>query len=86
MVEILELVHEISSFPEVLHKRDALKNFSKHSDKHKKQSSGAILSKDILKNFGRFTEKTSLPESLFSQSCSHPEVYCQNPILKRYFF
>ena len=65
VVEILQLVLEISSFPEVLYKRAVLKNFSKFTDKHKKQSSGGVLSKDVLKNFAKFTEKTSLPESLF---------------------
>ena len=27
------------------------------SDKQKKQSSGGVLSKDVLKNFAKFTEK-----------------------------
>ena len=57
MVEILQLVHEISSFPEVLYKRGVLKNFSKLTLKHKNQSSGGVLSKDVLKNFAKFTEK-----------------------------
>ena len=54
MVEILELVREINSFQEVLYKKGVLKNFSKLSDKHKKLSSGGILSKDVLKNFLNF--------------------------------
>ena len=49
----------------VLYKRGVLKNFSKFSDKHKEQSSGGVLSKDVLKNFVKLTEKTSLPESPF---------------------
>ena len=49
MVEILQFVDEISSFPEVLYKGGDLKNFSKFTDKHKKQSSGGVLSKNILK-------------------------------------
>ena len=60
VVEILQLVHEISSFPEfpgVLYKRGDLSNFSKLTDEHKKQSSGGFLSKDILKSFVNFTEK-----------------------------
>ena len=61
MVEILQLLHEISSFPEVLYERDDLNNFSKFTDKHKKQSSGGVLSRDVLKNFA----KTSMLESLF---------------------
>ena len=48
MVEILQLVHEISSFPEVLYERSVLKNFSKFRDKHKKQSSGGVLSKERM--------------------------------------
>ena len=65
LVGILQLVHEMSSFPEVLYKRGVLKNFSKFSDKHEEQLSGGVLSKDVLKNFVKLTEKTSLPESPF---------------------
>ena len=54
---MLQLVHEISSFSEVLHKRDVLKNFSKLTDKLKMQSSGSALSKDVLRNIAKFTEK-----------------------------
>ena len=50
VVEIWQLVNEISSFPEVLYKRDDLKNFSKFTDKQKKQSTGSVLTKDVLKN------------------------------------
>ena len=42
MAEIGQLVNEISSFLEVLYKRGDLKNFSKFTDKHKKQSSGGV--------------------------------------------
>ena len=42
VVEIAQLVNEVSSFPEVLYKRCDLKNFSKFIDKHKKQSSGGV--------------------------------------------
>ena len=41
----------------VLYKRGVLKNFSKFSDKHKEQSSGGVLSKDILKIFVKLSEK-----------------------------
>ena len=58
VVEILQLAHEMNSFPEVLYKRGVLKNLSKFSDKHKRQSSGGVLSKDVLKNFAKFTEKS----------------------------
>ena len=58
VVETLQLVHEIN-------KRGVLKNFSKFSDKHKKQPAGGALSKDVLRKFVKFTEKTSLRESNF---------------------
>ena len=57
LVERLQLVDEISSFSEVLHKRDVLKNFSKLTDKLKMQSYGSALSKDVLRNIAKFTEK-----------------------------
>ena len=57
MVEILQLVHEISSFLEVLYNKGDLKNFSKFTDKHKKQSHGGVLSKDDLKGFAKYTGK-----------------------------
>ena len=57
LVEILQLVHIISSFSEVLYKKGFLKSLSKFTDKHKKQSSGGVLSKDALKNFAKSTEK-----------------------------
>ena len=50
-------VHEISSFLEVLYKRSILKNCSKFTIKHKKKSSVGVLSKDVLKNVAKFTEK-----------------------------
>ena len=55
VVEILQLLLEKSSFPEVLYKWSVLKNFSKFTDKRKKQSSGGVLSKEkkflkIMKN------------------------------------
>ena len=65
MVEILQFVHEISSFPEVLYKGGDLKNFSKFTDKHKKQSSGGALSKRVLKNFAKFTDKHLCRSLLF---------------------
>ena len=45
----------------MLYKRGDLKNFLKFIDKHKKQSSGGVLSKDVLKNFARFAEKHLWP-------------------------
>ena len=55
-VEILQLVYKISCFPEVLYETSVLKNFSKFTDNHKKQSSEGVLSKDVV-NFEKFTEK-----------------------------
>ena len=42
VVEIGQFVNEISSFPKVLYKKGDLKNFSKFTDKHKKQPSGGV--------------------------------------------
>ena len=41
----------------MLYKRSDLENFSKFTDKDKKQSSRVALSKDVLKNFVKFTDK-----------------------------
>ena len=41
----------------MLYKRAVLKNFSKFSEKHKEQSFGGVLSKDVHKNFVKYTEK-----------------------------
>ena len=49
VVEIRELVNEISSFPEMLYKRGRLKKLSKFTAKHKKQTSGGALKKIFLK-------------------------------------
>ena len=57
LLEILQLVHEVSSFSEVLYKRSVMKNCSKFTEKLKKQSSGGVLSKDVHKNFAKFTEQ-----------------------------
>ena len=64
VVEIFQLTHEISSFPEVLYKSGLLKNLSKFINKHKMQSSGGVLSMDVLKNFAKFAER-NLCRSLF---------------------
>ena len=58
MAEIVQLVHGISNFPEELYKNGILKNFPKFSDKHKKQSPGSVLSKDVDKNFANFAGKS----------------------------
>ena len=64
VVEIQPLAIEISSVPEVLYERGDLKIFSKFTDKHKKLSSGGVLTKDVLKNFTKFVDKHFSP-SLF---------------------
>ena len=48
LVEIQQLAHKISSLLDILHKKGVQKNFSKFTDRDKKQSSTAILSKDVL--------------------------------------
>ena len=50
-------VLSLSSFSELFYKRGVLKNFSILTDKLKKQSSGGVLSKDVLKIFAKFSEK-----------------------------
>ena len=47
LVEIQQLAHKISSFLDILYKRGV-------TDRNKKQSSTAILSKDVLKKFAKF--------------------------------
>ena len=68
VVEVWQLVNEISSFPEVLCERGDLKNFSKFTDKHKTQSSGGVLTKDVLKNFAKFTDKHLCPSLFFNKA------------------
>ena len=53
LVEIQQLVHKTSSFPDILYKKGVQKNFSKFTDKNKKQSSTGNLSKDVLKKFAK---------------------------------
>ena len=48
LVEILQLVHEISSFPEVLYKRIVLKNFSKFTDKHTQNSHQGMFCQNMF--------------------------------------
>ena len=56
LVEIQQLVYEISSFSEVHYERGVLK-YSKFTDELKKQSSEGVLSKDVLEKFAKFAEK-----------------------------
>ena len=48
VVEILQLVNEISSFQEVLYKRNVLKTFAKFTDKHKKQQKNISAGVSLL--------------------------------------
>ena len=56
VVEIRQLINEISSFPETLYKKGDLKNFT---GKHKKQSPGGVLSKEkmLFKNLQNSKKK-----------------------------
>ena len=63
-IKSLKSTCEIFFSTEVLYKRGVLKNFSKFTDKHKKLSSGGVLSKDVLKSFAKFREK-NLCQGLF---------------------
>ena len=60
VVEIRQLINEISSFPETLYKKGDLKNFSESTGKHKKQSPGGVLSKEkmLFKNLQNSKKKT----------------------------
>ena len=82
VVKILQLAHKISSFPEVLCKRGVLKNLSKFSDNHKKHASGSVLSKDVLKNIAKFTEKYICQNLFLNKSCRLETLNCQKQPLK----
>ena len=61
LAEILRLVHETSSLPEVFDKKGVLKSFSKFRDKHKKQFSSFVKITNF--NITRFyTRKNWKPE------------------------
>ena len=47
-----------------------MNNFSKLTDKHKKHSSGGVLSEDVLKNFAKFIEKRLCRSLFFSKVAS----------------
>ena len=78
-----ETWHEISSFSEVLYNKGVLKNFSKFTDKLKKQSSGGVLSKDVLKNFAKFTGK-HLCWNLFFDKIETETWNCQKQPLEMF--
>ena len=51
----------------MLYKTGDLNNFSKITDKHKKQTSGGVLLKDNLNNFTKLTEKHLCRSLLFNK-------------------
>ena len=57
VVAILQLVHEISIFPEVLYKIGDPKNFSNLQENTRSSHPEMFYKKNVLKIFGRFTEK-----------------------------
>ena len=59
MVEILRLVNEISSLTDVSCKKGTLKNFSKFTGKHQKQSSGGVLLKLQAGNLKLYLKRDS---------------------------
>ena len=90
VIEIRKLVNEISSFPEVLCERGDLKNFSKFTDKQKKQSTRGALSKDVLKNFAKFRDKHLCSSLFFNKAAGwKPETVRSNhwrcSVIKRCF-
>ena len=65
----------------MLYKRSVLKNFSKSTEKHEKQSFGGVVKrKDVLKDFAKFTEK-NLCRSLFFNKVAgwKPETFRSSP-------
>ena len=54
----------------MLHKRGVVKNFSKFTNKHKKQSSGSVLSKDFLKNSVNLKKNIFVEVSVFNKVAS----------------
>ena len=89
-MEILQLVHEISSFPDVLYKRGDLKNFSKFSDKHRKQSSDMFCQKKFLKVLQNSRENNFLGDlfltTLQAVNCQKQllEMFCKKDVLKNF--
>ena len=83
VAEILHLVHGIRNFPEVLYKKVILKNFTKFSNKHKKQSSGGVLSKDVDKTFANFAGKNLQSVSLYFETFLMFYQFFLSPHVKR---
>ena len=52
--------------------------------KHKKQSSGDVLSKDVLKNFSKFTEKHLLWSLFFNKVANWKPENCQRQRLQMF--
>ena len=83
VAEILHLVHGIRNFPEVLYKKVILKNFTKFSNKHKKQSSGGVLSKDVDKTFANFAGKNLQSVSSYFETFLMFYQFFLSPHVKR---
>ena len=75
LVEILQLVHKISSFPEVPYKRGILTQifYHRYSQINTRSSDSGVLTKDALKNFAKFEEK-HLCRSLIFRFCGKTPV------------
>ena len=67
VIETLQFVHEIGSFPEVLFKKCVLRNFSKLIDKCKKQSSKYLPKKKKFLKFCKVHRKKSVLQSRFNK-------------------
>ena len=85
----------ITSFTEMLYKTGDLNNFSKITDKHKKQTSGGVLLKDNLNNFTKLTEKHLCRSLLFNKVAgwkpknvrsSHSRCFVKKVFSKRLVF
>ena len=61
----MQLVHEISTFPEMLYERGVLKNFSKFKDKHKKLSSREMFCRKIFLKILQNSQKIILARVSF---------------------
>ena len=68
VVEIRQLVNEISSFQDALYKRGDVKKFTKFTDEQRKQSTGSVLTKDFFKYFAKFIDKHLCPSHFLNKA------------------
>ena len=81
LVEILQLVHEISSLQEVFYKKVFSKT-SQNSQVNARSSHPEVFSeRGVLLNFGKFTEK-HICRSLFFNKVAGWKPFLRTPILK----